>query len=40
ATRLQKSDDEFLVFLNAGANRVNVVYRLKNGDFGLIDPGV
>ncbi|MFW5970692.1 MAG: ribosome hibernation-promoting factor, HPF/YfiA family [Desulfovermiculus sp.] len=40
ATRLQKSDDEFLVFLNAGTNRVNVVYRLKNGDFGLIDPGV
>ncbi|MDZ7758982.1 MAG: ribosome-associated translation inhibitor RaiA [Desulfovermiculus sp.] len=40
AIRLQKSDNDFLVFFNAGTNRVNVIYRLKNGDFGLIDPRV
>ncbi len=40
AIRLQKSDDGFLVFFNAGTNRVNVIYRLKNGDFGLIDPRI
>ena len=39
-TRLQKSDYDFLVFFNAGTNRVNVVYTRKNGDFGLIDPGI
>ncbi|MBS3779892.1 MAG: ribosome-associated translation inhibitor RaiA [Desulfovermiculus sp.] len=38
AFRLQKSDYDFLVFFNAGTNRVNVIYRMKNGDFGLIDP--
>lgn len=38
--RLQKSDYDFLVFLNAATNRVNVVYARKNGDFGLIDPGM
>jgi putative sigma-54 modulation protein len=30
---------EFLVFRNADTGRVNVIYRSKNGDFGLIDPG-
>lgn len=30
---------EFLVFRNAETSRVNVLYRAKNGDFGLIDPG-
>jgi putative sigma-54 modulation protein len=27
----------FFVFYNADTNRVNVLYRRKNGDFGLID---
>ena len=38
AIQLQKSDDGFLVFINAETDRVNVLYRMKNGDFGLIDP--
>lgn len=40
--RLQESanSNNFLVFYNADANRVNVLYRRKNGDFGLIDPGM
>jgi len=40
ALQLDKTDNEFLVFLNAENERVNVIYRLKTGDFGLIDPGV
>jgi putative sigma-54 modulation protein len=31
---------EFLVFLNAETERINVIYRRKNGDFGLVDPGM
>lgn len=30
--------DDFFVFFNAETNRVNVLYRRQNGDFGLIDP--
>lgn len=40
ALQLSKTDNEFLVFLNAENERVNVIYRLKTGNFGLIDPGV
>lgn len=29
---------EFFVFSNADTNKVNVVYRRKNGDYGLIEP--
>jgi putative sigma-54 modulation protein len=36
--QLQKSNYDFLVFFNAENNRVNVVYRRRNGDYGLIDP--
>ena len=32
--------ESFFVFYNADSNRVNVVYRRKNGDFGLIDPQI
>ncbi len=35
----QREDDVFLVFINARNNRVNVIYRKKNGDFGVIDAG-
>ena len=35
----QRPDDEFLVFLNADSNRINVLYRRKKGDFGVIDTG-
>lgn len=34
-----REEDEFLVFLNAENQHVNVIYRRKNGDFGVIDPG-
>ena len=40
AMQLGKTENEFLVFLNAENERVNVIYRRKTGDFGLIDPGV
>jgi putative sigma-54 modulation protein len=32
--------EAFFVFYNADCNRVNVLYRRKNGDFGLIDPDI
>ncbi len=35
----QRNDDAFMVFLNAESDRVNVLYRRKNGDFGVIDTG-
>lgn len=40
ALQLESTDNEFLVFLNAENERVNVIFRRKTGDFGLIDPGV
>ncbi len=30
--------DNFLVFTNARTDKVNVLYRRKDGDFGLIQP--
>jgi len=39
AMQLDSLKFEFLVFRNADTGRVNVIYRSKNGDFGLIDPG-
>jgi putative sigma-54 modulation protein len=36
--QIEMSSKQFLVFLNAKTERVNVVYRRKNGDFGLIEP--
>ncbi len=38
ALQLENLDYEFLVFLNAETERINVMYRRRNGDFGLIDP--
>ncbi len=38
--QLEKSVYGFLVFFNADNNRVNVIYQRKNGDYGLIDPGM
>lgn len=40
AMQLENAGNEFLVFVNAENERVNVIYRRKSGDFGLIDPGV
>jgi putative sigma-54 modulation protein len=36
--QLRTTDNDFLVFFNAELNRVNVIYRRKSGDYGLIDP--
>ncbi len=36
--QLEMSSQQFLVFQNAKNEKVNVLYRRKNGDFGLIEP--
>jgi ribosome hibernation promoting factor len=36
--QIEMSSKQFLVFLNAKTERVNVIYRRKTGDFGLIEP--
>ena len=39
--QLEVSDHrQFLVFLNADTEKVNVLYRRRNGDFGLIEPAL
>jgi putative sigma-54 modulation protein len=38
ARRLNESPDGFLVFRNADSDEVNVMYRRKDGRFGLIEP--
>jgi len=35
---LGASDDDFYVFRNTETDKVNVMYRRRNGDFGLIEP--
>lgn len=39
AMQLDSLQYEFLVFRNAETEGVNVIYRRKDGDYGLIDPG-
>ncbi len=39
AEQLDNLNCDFLVFQNSETDRVNVIYRRKNNDFGLIDPG-
>jgi putative sigma-54 modulation protein len=36
--QMEMSNRQFLVFLNARSEKVNVLYRRKSGDFGLIEP--
>lgn len=36
--QLQMGNMEFLAFLNAESNKMNVIYKRKDGDFGLIQP--
>ena len=36
--QLEMSTRQFVVFLNARSSRMNVLYRRKSGDFGLIEP--
>ena len=38
AMQLEANEFEFLTFLNSENDRINVIYRRKNGHFGLIDP--
>ena len=36
--QMELVDDNFIVFTNARTDDVNVLYRRKDGDFGLIQP--
>jgi putative sigma-54 modulation protein len=36
--QLEMSSRQFVVFLNAKSEKVNVLYRRKSGDYGLIEP--
>ena len=36
--RLENSRLEFLVFRDSGNDRISVLYRRRDGDFGLIVP--
>jgi putative sigma-54 modulation protein len=38
AMQLKLSSSEFLVFTNAKTRVINVLYKQKDGDFGLIEP--
>jgi putative sigma-54 modulation protein len=38
ALRLSSEPDQFVVFRDADTNRVAVLYKRKDGDFGLIEP--
>jgi len=35
---LVRTGDEFLVFTNAGSQQLAVLYRRKDGNYGLIEP--
>jgi putative sigma-54 modulation protein len=36
--QLEMSNRQFLVFINARSSKMNVLYRRKSGDFGLMEP--
>lgn len=36
--KLGESEDDFYVFINTETDKVNVLYRRRSGDFGLIEP--
>ena len=36
--QLEMSNRQFVVFLNARSEKVNVLYRRKSGDYGLMEP--
>ena len=38
ALELKLLDKEFIVFKNAHTNQVNVLYKRKNGEYGLVEP--
>ncbi|HBR05697.1 MAG TPA: ribosomal subunit interface protein, partial [Desulfovibrio sp.] len=39
AMQMDSLNYDFLVFRNSETEGLNVIYRRKNGDIGLIDPG-
>ncbi len=40
AMQLDNLQYDFLVFQDAQTERISVIYKRKNGDYGLIDPGM
>jgi putative sigma-54 modulation protein len=38
ALRMEGSGEEFVVFRDAGSERLSVLYRRRDGDYGLIVP--
>jgi hypothetical protein len=38
AEQLELFNQEFFVFSNAETNKINVIYRRNDGNFGLIEP--
>ena len=38
ALALSDEDDQFLVFRDADTNRIGVLYKRKDGNYGLIEP--
>jgi putative sigma-54 modulation protein len=38
ALQLDSEDDQFLVFRDADTNRIGVIYKRKDGNYGLIEP--
>ena len=38
AVMVEDSDDQFIVFRNSETNRVGVLYKRRDGNFGLIEP--
>jgi putative sigma-54 modulation protein len=38
AEQLELLSQDFFVFSNAETNKVNVIYRRSDGNFGLIEP--
>ncbi len=38
AMRLEDEEDQFLVFRNSETNGISVIYKRKNGNYGLIEP--
>jgi putative sigma-54 modulation protein len=36
--QLEMSNRQFVVFLNAKSEKVNVLYRRKDGGYGLMEP--
>jgi putative sigma-54 modulation protein len=38
AMQLGLSEDDFLAFLNPATEQMNVMYKRKDGNYGLIEP--